>query len=255
MEHHALKSNIQQSILSRRFLFGVLAFVFVVFFSQIEVVINVFRSSGLQQSDFYNQFILGALKSDAMILSLPIICALPFTVSFVEDIKSGFIKSYLHRITVREYIVSKVVTCAISGGLVLVLGAILSYASVVFIFSPMCAPPVEGAQTAPFVQPFVIKLILFFVSGSLWSLVGMTAASATNSKHMAYAFPFIVYYLLIILKERYFPNMYVIYPKEWLLAAQGWILGDFGMILIILEFISIVSVLFVIVAKRRLKSI
>lgn len=255
MEHNTLKSNIQQSILSHRFLFGVLAFVFVVFFSKIEMVVSVLRNNGLQQSDFCNQFILGALKSYAMILSLPIICALPFTVSFVEDMQSGFIKSYLHRVNVKEYIVSKVITCAVSGGLVLVIGAIISYTSVVFLFSPMCAPPVNGAQVAPFMQPFVMKLILFFVSGALWSLVGMTAASATNSKYMAYASPFISYYLLIILKERYFTNMYVIYPKEWLLSSKGWILGDFGMIIIILEFIFIISILFVIVAKRRLKNI
>ena len=38
---------------------------------------------------------LNALTSDAMTLALPIIAALPFTSSFIDDIKSGFVKEYL----------------------------------------------------------------------------------------------------------------------------------------------------------------
>lgn len=255
MEHHPLKSNIIQAIFSRKFLFAVLAFVFVVFFSQINIAINAFRSSGLQPNGFCNQFMMNALKSDAMVLALPIICSLPYTISFVEDMQSGYIKSYLHRITTKDYLIGKVVACGISGGLVLVVGALVAYGIIVFMFSPMQAPAISGAEAIPFVQPFIIKLMLFFMSGALWSLVGMTMAAATNSKYMAYASPFILYYLLIILKERYFQSMYVLYPKEWITAGQGWMWGDFGVIMVVLELVLVTSILFFISAKRRLNNI
>lgn len=115
MEHHGIKTNIVQAIFSRKFIFGVIGFVAIIFLSRIEVVIAVYRNNVLQASGFYNQFILGALKSEAMMLCLPIICSLPYTISFVEDIKSGFIKSYLHRVRYNEYLLGKVIGCGLSG--------------------------------------------------------------------------------------------------------------------------------------------
>lgn len=255
MEQHAIKSNIFQAIFSQKFLFGIFAFVFVVVFSQINIAINVFRNGGLQPNGFCNQFMLNALKSDAMIFSLPIICSLPYTISFVEDMQSGFIKFCLHRITVKDYLLGKVIACLLSGGLVLIIGALISYGVIVFTFSPMQAPAMPGLEIVPFIQPFIMQLILFFISGALWSMVGMTAAVATNSKYMAYASPFILYYILIILKERYFPRLYVLYPKEWVITGQGWLWGDFGVIMVVLELIMVTSILFVISAKRRLNNI
>lgn len=255
MEHHGIKSNIMQSIFSQKFLIAVMVFVVMVFFSRIEVVIGVFRNGELLASNFCNQFILQALKSHGVILCLPIVCALPYTVSFVEDLQSGFIKSYIHRINVKEYLVGKIVACTFSGGLALVVGILISYGLTIFMFSPFQAVPVPDKVVTPFIQPFTITILLFFCSGALWSMVGMAAATATNSKYMAYASPFMVYYLLIILKERYFDGMSVLYPKQWIQPGQGWLWGDFGVILLLLELIVATSIMFVIATRRRLKNI
>lgn len=137
----------------------------------------------------------------------------------------------------------------------LVVGAVVSYILAAFLFSPMQAAPMPGSEVVPFFQPFLMNLILFFMSGAFWSLVGITASAATNNKYMAYASPFMIYYLLIILKERYFSNLYVLYPKEWITVGQGWPLGEFGVIMVVLVLIMMVSTLFVIAAIRRLKNI
>jgi len=42
-----------------------------------------------------------------MALALPILAALPYTASFIDDVKSGFIKEYLPRITEPFYMVDK----------------------------------------------------------------------------------------------------------------------------------------------------
>ena len=72
---------------------------------------------------------------------------------------------------------------------------------------------------------------------------------------MAYASPFILYYVLIILNERYFEDLYVLYPKEWLFPSDAWVMGSFGVMLLLIELIAIVSFLFVITAKRRLVNV
>ena len=38
-----------------------------------------------------------ALQSEAVYLMMPVICSLPFSAAFLEDISCGFIKSYLPR--------------------------------------------------------------------------------------------------------------------------------------------------------------
>ena len=84
--------------------------------SCINYILAAFRSEELLPNGFHAALISTALSSDAVTLALPILCALPYTTSFVDDVKSGFIKEYLPRTTVREYIASKVVACAVSGG-------------------------------------------------------------------------------------------------------------------------------------------
>jgi hypothetical protein len=69
---------------------------------------------------------------------------------------------------------------------------------------------------------------------------------------MAYASPFILYYVLIILNERYFPSLYALYPREWLFPSDAWVLGSFGATLLLMGLISITCVGFSVVAQRRL---
>ena len=64
-------------------------------------------SDGMElENGFHGTLILQALSKDAVTLALPILCALPYTASFIDDVKSGFIKSYLSRTTVSRYICS-----------------------------------------------------------------------------------------------------------------------------------------------------
>ena len=45
---------------------------------------------------------------------------------------------------------------------------------------------------------------------------------------MAYGLPFVCFYLLIILKDRYLQDLYVIDPKEWILTENYWGAGGNG---------------------------
>ena len=52
-------------------------------------------------------------------------------------------------------------------------------------------------------------------------LSGIFAALFQNY-YMAYGLPFVSFYLLIILKERYFTEWYALYPAEWIKCQQDW---------------------------------
>ena len=250
-----IASNIAQALQSKGFLAGLLAVTCLLFLSSIEGVLSAFRSETLLNNGYHAEFVMNALSSDAMTLALPIVAALPYTSSFVDDVKSGFVKAYLPRTTTNGYILGKLSACAISGGLALSLGILTAYGVSALLFTPMEAVLTEGAEVPAYFGKLMGKVLLFFCSGAFWSLVGLLFATLTGSKYMAYASPFVIYYVLIILYERYFDTLYVLYPKEWLLPSNRWYFGNLSVLIWVGELIVIVSMCFYLAAKRRLKQI
>ena len=86
-----IRSAIKQAIFSKDFLIGFIGVIVVVFVSSVSELIEALCVDELLPNAFHNFLIDNALVSDAMTLALPIIAALPFTASLVNDIKSGFI--------------------------------------------------------------------------------------------------------------------------------------------------------------------
>ena len=128
---------------------------------------------------------MSALSSDAMALALPILAALPYTASFIDDVKSGFIKEYLPRTIVSRYIAGKAAACAASGGLAL--GIFIAYGFAALLFLPMEAYPKPGESVPNYFGNLMETALMFFASEAFWSLTGLTFAALTNSKYMAYA--------------------------------------------------------------------
>lgn len=248
-------AGLKQALSNKGFLIGIIGVILVILLSSVQDILEAFRAEELLANGFHDTLISKALTSDGMTLALPILAALPFTSSFVDDIKSGFVKEYLPRTTTRSYITGKIVACAVSGGLVLAIGVFASYVITALMFSPMEAGLAKGAEAPAYFGELMGRVLLFFCSGAFWSMVGMTFATVTNSKYMAYASPFVIYYVLIILCERYFKGFYALYPKEWINPSDAWMWGNTGVTLLLLELIIIVSLAFYAAAKRRLSQL
>ena len=251
----AIPGAIRQAVFSKGMYIGIVAAAVILLLSSVQDVLLAFRSEELLQNGFHHTFLMNALTSDAMTLALPIIAALPFTSSFIDDIKSGFVKEYLPRTTKSGYLLGKIFGSLVSGGLSVSLGVLLGYLVAALVFSPMEAALEPGAAARPYFEELMGKALLFFCSGAFWSLVGLTLATLTNSKYMAYASPFVLYYVLIILYERYFDTLYVLYPKEWTNPSAFWMWGNAGVVLLLLELSIISGLLFFHAAKRRLEQI
>lgn len=251
----AISGAIRQAVSGKGMYIGILSATVVLLLSTVQDVLLAFRSEELLQNGFHHTCIMNALASDAMTLALPIIAALPFTSSFIDDIKSGFVKEYLPRTTKSSYLLGKIFGSLVSGGLSVSLGVLLGYLVAALVFSPMEAALEPGAAARPYFEELMGKALLFFCSGAFWSLVGLTLATLTNSKYMAYASPFVLYYVLIILYERYFDTLYVLYPKEWTNPSAFWMWGNAGVVLLLLELSIISGLLFFHAAKRRLEQI
>ena len=113
----AICAGLRQAIFSRGFIISAAGTALILLLSSVQGILAGFRSAELLSPGYHSDLIVGALSSEAMALALPILAALPYTASFIDDVKSGFIKEYLPRTTVPRYIAGKAVGCAVSGGL------------------------------------------------------------------------------------------------------------------------------------------
>ena len=196
-----------------------------------------------------------ALQSEAVYLMLPVVCSLPFSAAFLEDVSCGFIKSYLPRAGRGHYIAGKITAAGVSGGSAAVIGVTLYYQMLRLLLLPMekAAGELEGLSYGKDVGRVCV---LFFCAGMLFSLIGMLFSLVTSSKYMAYASAFVLEYVLIILRERYLKKLFVIDPREWLHPQDAqWMFGELGAVLLMVLLIVLVVMVLIVVMMRRIGEI
>ena len=197
-----------------------------------------------------------ALKSDAVCFFLPIFSTFPFAASFLEDMESGFIKSYLPRTGRRHYITGKILAAGISGGMVSVAGIGIYYRMLQLILLPMEKKAAMDMIDMAYGNDIYRACVLFFCVGMLFSLLGMLFSAITSSKYMAYASPFVLEYTLIILHERYLKTLYMIDPKEWLIPTESqWFLGQTGVMIFVLMLVILIAILLLVVMMGRIEEL
>lgn len=209
-------------------------------------------NSGPLPYGFHTRQVLSALRSEWMTMALPALSALPYTAAYVDDIKSGVIKQLLVRADRRGYIAGKILACAASGALALVTGVLLAWGIGAWALPPMELAADPGAMAEPLFAQILMQTALLGCSGALWALVGLALSAATLSKYIAYAAPFILYYVLIILHERYFEDFLVLYPKEWMNPSLNWPLGAWGIVALLAVLSAAFALVFALAAHRRL---
>jgi len=180
---------------------------------------------------YHSMLVDTGLASDIKLMLVPVLSTLPYTTAFLEDYTSGYLRFYLLRSEKEAYIKGKLLAVFLSGGLCLFVGIITSYFLLYLFFSPM--ELLDTEMVSPFLG-ILTKALLFLVAGGFWSSVGFWFANLTLSRYMAYAAPFVIDHVLVILQERYFLNLYVLNPKEWLTVTQPWPLGAWGVMIMLL---------------------
>lgn len=234
-----------------RFVLLMMTMVLVVFFSCADSLIRVARERGLLAYGYHTDLILTALRSDSVSPFLPILAAIPFSGIYVDDLKSKFARFCLIRSSYQSYLLSRIFVCFLCGGGVVLLGGMLSWGASALLFLPK-----ERAAEAPSESTAILlkTYALLFLNGGLWAVVGMAMSTLMESKYISYATPFVCYYLLVILYERYFSDLFIIYPKAWTDPA-AWPFGCWGAAIFLLEMTLIFSILFAFRAGRRLREL
>lgn len=249
----------KRALASWGFWAGVAGMVIAVVIGAFDGFLGIGKPGVIMPVGYHETALLASLASDTVLLVVPILCALPFTASFVEDCTSGFLKFSLQRAGKGSYLAARAFSTALSGGLALFTGIVAAYVLFLLVFTPAESLPVQVAGAALVLPPpsifadVLARAILFLLCGAFWSGMGQLFASVTMSRYVAYASPFILYYVLVILSERYMKDIYVLNPKVWLNPAEVWPGGGWSAVLFLAELTAAVGLLFALSAERRLK--
>ena len=259
---YSLRTDMRRAFTSWGFWAGIAGMVIAIIIGAFDKFLNIGSPTADMAQGFHETALLGALSSDTVMLVAPILCALPFTAAFVDDFKSGFIKYYLQRSGKKGYVAAKAITGGLSGGLVLFAGVTISYVLFTLIFTPAETLPVQTAAGAldagPAAPPSIFgdllaRALIFLLCGAFWALIGQFFASFTMSRYVAYASPFILFYVLVILSDRYLKDIFVLNPKLWLNPAETWPGDGWSAVLFLIEMIFAAGLLFAVSAGRRLE--
>ena len=249
------KPYIKNSLYEKKFLVAVLAAAALAAIAVFNDLLEASRGKELLEYGYHGALTDKACRSNVYRIALPVICMLPCSFSCVDEVKSGFIKEYLPRTGYKNYTLGKILSCILSGGLVPVCGEWLFYGLSALALMPRETALAEGQTAEDYLTKLLVLCGLLFLNGALWAMVGMAAGMVGGNRYMACAAPFILYYLLVILCERYLSGVYVLYPAAWLGPAESWPFKETGLALWLSELIIFFALLFAQSAERRMRNL
>lgn len=193
-----------------------------------------------------------SLTSETILFMLPLISVLPYGEGFIREYQTGAIKIIIHRSSKKEYIKGKLTSVAVSGCLVWGGACLAAFFILFLILFPF---EVKGEWEIKAMNDLALKILRLCITGNICSVLSGIFGGIFLSGYMAYGMPFIIYYLLVILHERYLEWLYCIYPAEWLKlehywGEQGW--GIWGFLLAVWIFLIVI---YEMILERRLKEI
>lgn len=244
--------DIKRAVFGRSFLIAFLGMILCLMIGAFSDALSVFRMEEVRvMYGYHRELLLKTLSSDIILFAVPILAAIPYTTAFTDDVKSGYLKPYLTRTSVSRYILGKGIGSAVSGGLALIFGIVTALGIFFLVFLPF---EVYGEYAVKSLLPdIVLRLFLFFFAGALWASVGLLASSLTQNVYLAYAAPFIFYYVLIILQERYFRTTFMLNPKNYLTMQGAWPLEGKSAALTLLMLVLILQLVFYMTAQTELR--
>ena len=245
-------SSDMNRVFGKPFALSLLGVTLCVLFGAFSEILKIYQMRPPATALWAHQGILvRALAGEPILFAAPILAAIPFSGAFVEDVKSGYLKQVLPRTTVTKYIWSKELACAVSGFLTLAIGIFLGYVVVILLVIPV--ETFSGAPVESQLPELLGKLGLFGLAGALWAMLGMLLSTVTMNAYMAYSAPFILYYVLIILQERYARSIFMLNPQNYLTLTGKWPFGGWSAAITVLTLLIAVMLGFYIVAQKHLR--
>ena len=193
--------------------------------------------------------LLQGMNTPLIMAVVTVASPLPYSTMFVDEQEYGFSRIYLPRGNFVSYICGKVIAPAVSGFCVPLFAILLVW----LVLALMYAPHEEVGSLTPYIGQLVRVIVCYGLSGGLWASFGAVSANISQSKYTAYITPFVAYYVLIMVCDRYLTWLYVLDPREWLNPASMWPWGNVGTGLWVLLLLLCCGLINYCVIERRIR--
>lgn len=175
-----------------------------------------------------------AMWSEALCYLIPIVSTLALSGSYLEDVQSGLLKYILIRTEKNQYLWSKVLTCALFGALTVLLALVFMLVGFMIVY-PINTVEIGylKMQTVRYYTDLFGRAFALVLNGSFYASLGGVIGTITNNKYMAYAAPFIFYYVVSTLFSAYLSDYPLLNPEEWLMMNLSSIFIVMGIVLVL----------------------
>lgn len=242
--------EIKNDIMNVRFLFGIILIVIVTLVSEGAMLTKVANSYQSPEGPGWFTGYSYCMNGINTLLFIPIAVALPAGENAEAELRSRFFIFSYTRSGKKEYLFSKAVGLLVSGGLMTLLAMAFLLAVSVIRFGHIPALNPEEVNVLELYSKTLFSFPRIFLNGALWALVGGLASVVSKNRYMAYAVPFVMYYVLTTFQERYYQKLFFLSPRYW---ATTLYYGDFFCIGVLLIGVLLLASFFMLAIKRRLE--
>lgn len=162
----------------------------------------------------------------------PLMVTIVFADSYLEDVKSGFIKNIITRYDKKKYLVNRFLVNFVISGLIISIPYIVNY-MLYASFIPSIEPKIFFSSPALEVRNFLphvyykipllhvfIRIFLLFIYGGAFSSIALASSIYSRNKYVITIIPFIVYIAMdvitqMLLNYRYSPMMFLFNPTGY----------------------------------------
>lgn len=246
---YMLKAELKNHILNLRFWAGVLLILAAALVSEQTHLQFLLDSGGSREGPGWFLAYSFCSGGEHTLLFVPIAVTFAAGGEAEQELHSRFALFSCVRTGKKQYLAGKAAGLILSGGLMLSVSMLLMLGISVLVFGDI---PVLGGGGPAFSTVLLQVLVSFprgFLNGALWAMAGGFAAIVTRSRYLAYAVPFVLYYVLSVFQERYFRRFLFLNPRYWMAPVY---FNDLICILILLALCALTGFLFIQALKRRL---
>lgn len=157
--------------------------------------------------------IINILAASGFTILLPVFPVLGYASNFCEEYESGYYRLILSRMKLQKYAQVRIISVALSGGTIVAIPYLLICLAAVyletewmtdefFLRADTTIPMVAMGQTYGVNAMVAVKVLLGFLFGAAWALIGLAFAVWMPNKYVSLIAPFVLHQSFCILAGR-----------------------------------------------------
>lgn len=167
-----------------------------------------------------------SFQSRIVLFLVPITAVLPCGDAYIRERQWNFLRFLIIRRGKTAYARDKMMTTALSGMLVWIFGTVIAQ---LLFFLLFFGKEEVFCWSRELVGELLAAAARTALTASAFASFSAVCGTAGGSVYLAMGLPFVLYCMLMILRERYLPQIYCIDPSEWIRAEEFWGSGQRGL--------------------------